>query len=365
MPLSRKMGVFFLLFAVLFTGAASAEAVSKGMAEITYESWGSVSSDEKKAAKEYAIKSAISVWASKQGESFLKNYELVRKKVEGNISDYLFGTTLIDENTDKDEKLYRVVLKVSFDDIRIKNLVSSSSGIAQAEDDELSYMVSIFVSRRQSSVQEFDEKVYKRVDTQNDIRGEEHEDVSASGVQLSSSSSQTTKKTTGGSHTKRSDKITYEVSSSNEISTAMNEVFSVNGFEVVEAEYIEDESGGLLSVEAFKQDFSQGEDVSGRTKRNAAKGAKMLEIPYMAVGTLDIGIKDTDPASGLTRVFVTVTGKFISMKKRFPKTIASVGPVQYAGIGPNQSVAERNALKLASTNAATELVNQLNAKGIK
>lgn len=365
MSLNRKIGVFVLLLAVLFTRAAFAEAVSKGMAEITYESWGSVSSDEKKVAKEYAIKSAISIWASRQGESFLKNYELVREKIEGNISDYLFGVTLIDENTNKDKKIYRVVLKASFDDIRIKNLVSSSSNVAQTDEDELSYMVSIFVSRRQSSVQEFDEKVYQRTDTKNKMEGEEYEDVSASGVKFSSSSSQTTKKITGGSQTQRSDKITYEVSSSNEISTAMNEVFSVNGFEVVEAEYIEDESDGLLSVEAFKQDFSQGEDVSGRTKRNAAKGAKMLEIPYMAVGTLDIGIKDTDPASGLTRVFVTVTGKFISMKKRFPKTVASVGPVQYAGIGPNQSVAERNALKLASKNAATELVNQLNAKGIK
>lgn len=365
MSLKKIIKALSFIIIALFVQTVHAEVSTKGMAEITYDSWGSPDDKDINEAKRLAINSAISIWASKQGASFLKNYESVRQEIENKPKDYVLGTSLIDEEINKDKKTYRIVLKVILDDTRIKNLVSSSSDVAQTSEDDLSYMTFVFVSRRQGTVQKFDDKVYKRTDVENSSDGEEFEDASASGLEFSSTSSTTSKETSGGSTTQRSDKIEYQVSSSNEISIAMTEVFSSNGFEVVEAEYLEEETGGLLSIDAFKGDFSYGDDISGKTKRNAAKGAKMLDIPYMAIGTLDIGMKDKDPSSGLTRIFVTVTGKLISVKKRFPKTIASVGPVQFAGIGPNQSVAERNALKLASKNAATELVNQMNAKGVK
>jgi hypothetical protein len=64
-------------------------------------------------------------------------------------------------------------------------------------------------------------------------------------------------------------------------------------------------------------------------------------------------------------VYVSVTGKVLSLKRRFPKTIAAVGPVQFAGLGPDQTVAKRNALILASEKAAKQLTAQLRAKGIK
>lgn len=365
MSLNKFIKAFTFLIATLCVQIAYAETSTKGMAEITYDSWRTPDENEINKAKKIAINSAISRWASKQGSSFLKNYESIRQEVENKSQDYVLGTSIIDEEINKDKKTYRIILKVSLDDTRIKNLVSASSDVAQTSDDELSYMTFIFVSRRQGTVQKFDDKVYKRADAENSSDGEEYEDASENGIEFSSTSNKTSKLTTGGSTTQRSDKIEYQVSSSNEISIAMTEVFSSNGFEVVEAEYLEEETGGLLSIDAFKDDFSVGDDISGKTRRNAAKGAKMLDIPYIAIGTLDIGMKDKDPSSGLTRVFVTVTGKLVSVKKRFPKTIVSVGPVQFSGLGPNQSVAERNALKLASENAATELINQMNAKGVK
>jgi hypothetical protein len=90
-----------------------------------------------------------------------------------------------------------------------------------------------------------------------------------------------------------------------------------------------------------------------------------VDIPYLAIGTLDVGMKDTDPATGLTRVYVTVTGKIVSLKKRFPKTVAAVGPIQYAGLGPSQTVARNNALKLAAESAGQTLTQQLNSKGVR
>jgi len=50
---------------------------------------------------------------------------------------------------------------------------------------------------------------------------------------------------------------------------------------------------------------------------------------------------------------------------KLPRKIGSVGPVQYSGLGPDQSVASRNALQNAARETARSLVDQLNARGIR
>lgn len=361
MSLIRFISVIFLS---LSCSIAYSEVSSKGVGEVQYSGWKSPSSKDVKMAKDLARVSAVSRWASSQGSSFLKNYDAVRGQIEKDIGQYVLSDSIVTEKTDKDAKIYKVVLKVVVDDVRLKNLISDTSVVSNVSEDDKSYMTFVFVSRRQTSVQSYDAKVYKRVDSSSKENGKEIEQGSNQGISYSSESNKSDTVTTGGSTSRKSDKISYDVASADEINVAMSQVFSTSGFEIVEAEYLEEETEGLISVEAFKEDFRNGNDISGETRRNAAKGAKMVEVPYLAVGTLDIGVKEIDSATGLVRVNVTVTGKMISVKKRFPKTVASVGPVLIAGLGPNQTVAERNALKKASEAAATELVNQLNSKSV-
>lgn len=344
---------------------AQAEESVKGMATITFEGWRNPNDKDEETLKAEAIRSALSRWASKQGDAFLKNYDGSREQIEAQIDSYVLGTEIIDKEINKKSKQYRMVLRVIIDDVRLKNFVNSQSDVGNADSSEKSYLAFIFVSRRQSSIKSFDAKVYKREESSNAQNGNEIERTNQSGLQYAANQNASKTSTTGGSTIQKADSIAYEVTSSDEINTAMSEVFSGSGFEIVEAEYLEDESNGLLSVETFRADYSVGDDISGETRRNAVKGAKYLDIPYLAVGALDIGLKDIDPATGNTRVFVTVTGKVIDVTQRFPKTIASVGPIQYAGLGPNQTVAERNGLSLAAKSAAGDLVNQMNAKGVK
>jgi len=353
-----------MVMVLLVSNITYAEVTSKGVGEVEYTGWKKPKAEEVRKAKELALQSALSRWASSQGGSFLKNFDMIRDRVESSLSEYVLSDTIVDEKTDSSAKVYRVVLKVVLDDVRIKNLVSDSSVVSNVSEDDRSYMTFVFVSRRQTSVQSFDQKVYKRVDSSNKVNGEEIEQASDAGVAYKSESNTSQIKTSGGSTAQKSDAISYDVASAEEINIAMSQVFSSSGYEIVEAEYLEEETEGLLSVDAFKQDYSVGNDISGKTRRNAAKGAKMVDVPYLAIGTLDIGIKERDSATGMVKVNVTVTGKMLSLKKRFPKTVASVGPVLYAGIGPNQTVAERNALKKASEAAANELVNQLNSKSV-
>jgi hypothetical protein len=44
--------------------------------------------------------------------------------------------------------------------------------------------------------------------------------------------------------------------------------------------------------------------------------------------------------------------------------VATVGPVQYMGLGTTESEAQTNALKLAAQNASHDLISQLTNAGI-
>jgi len=99
--------------------------------------------------------------------------------------------------------------------------------------------------------------------------------------------------------------------------------------------------------------------------QSIALGMRNAQNPYIAPGTLDLSIVDRDPATGLMRVAVTVNARVLDVTQPVPDTIASIGPVQYAGVGPTEDEARTNALKLAANNAARELTSQLSNLGLK
>ena len=141
-------------------------------------------------------------------------------------------------------------------------------------------------------------------------------------------------------------------------------IFTKAGFKVVEAAYVEPRSRGKLKVQAVEDDYKSGMDLKSSTLQDMVTGLKNAQVPYLAFGTLDVGVSGTDPATGLVRVAVTVNAKILDVSGDFPENAATVGPVQYAGIGPTEDEARTNALKLAANSAARELVSQVTNIGI-
>jgi hypothetical protein len=90
-------------------------------------------------------------------------------------------------------------------------------------------------------------------------------------------------------------------------------------------------------------------DLKPATLASLVSGMRAAQIPYVALGTLDVGLADTDGNTGLMRVAVTVNAKLLDISQTIPDTLASVGPVQYAGVGPTEDEARNNALKLLPT----------------
>jgi predicted heme/steroid binding protein len=362
----KQIQQFIILLAVLIISpSALSQAIdAKGMATIEYSSRFGPSSKEKSEAVRQAKINALERHVANASQSKMNAYESHRNEIESALDDYLLQYSVISEDTDKGSRRYQVVIKTSINANRLNSFLDSKSSIGTVSSDEASYMTFMFVARTQKSVKSYDARVVKREDSKSAIEGSEFESSSGPNVEYQASESSTKLTESGGSTTQKSDIVEYDVFSAEGINSAMSEVFATVGFEVVEAEYLEEESNGLVSIDAFISDYSSGDDLSGATKRNAAKGLKELEIPYMAIGTLDVGIRDTDPTSGLVRVYVTVNGQVLDVSKRFPKKVAAVGPVQHAGLGPTEQVARNNALKIAAKEAARELTNQMNAKDI-
>ncbi|MBV1883270.1 MAG: hypothetical protein KUG82_16645 [Pseudomonadales bacterium] len=328
---NRFFSLSFILSCCLAIGCASVSPAPyagdggatqiKGSGEIQYKSFLGPSKNDKRVAYKKAQINALSAYIDKtRGNSGMSLFNAKKEGIEEQLDALILNTIQIGEDKDKGKKSYKVVVRIKINKNTLDNWLGASECIGEAPN-----MTFVFVARQQS-------KVTTDANSTDNVR--------------------------------LADQTDYRVSTSTEVNVAMSNIFSENCYEVIDAAYLEEDSEGLVDVGMIKEDFSRGNDVSPTTIRNAVIGARELEVFYFGLGTLDIGTGIINQSTGLQQVHVTVTGKVLSLKKRFPRTIAAIGPVQYSGTGPTQSVARNNALKLAAQRAAKDLVDQFRNKKI-
>jgi len=359
---------------------------AKGTVEISYKKK-LLPEDRIEASKKAKIK-ALDRYFEEHETANQKNYEIMREKIITNIEDYILSSvTLVEENDEKNKK-YTLVIRIDINERKLNNTLLNSSTVANIKDSEKSMMTFVFVAREKSSVQSFEDKKYSRTDVStqgNDIihakqqqtnTGSESEKINKSAVQTSdqinksfdqniqSKNDASQSVTTGGSTTRKADVNEWNVSSTQNLDAVFTKLFTDAGFQVFAAGDVEQETNGLLQTSAFTEDYRHGDDISPKTRTNATKGVKGLGFKYLAIGTLDIGMSDIDPVSGMKRVYVNVTAKILDVSGPFAKAVTSIGPVQFSGIGPDSDVARVNAMQLAAKSAGTQLVNELNAKSV-
>lgn len=378
-----QINIRFISMLVLWLIASFAIAQNpsfKGMATVPFS--GSKPSPTQYAeALRLAKINAIEKYFSGTNAAEQKNYDLIRKQISVSVDDFVLSHIVLSEEADKAAKSLTLVIRADLNAVRLGNALQAASATQNTDQSQRSPLTFVFVSRVQQSVKSFRVKSHERVDTSAstegqaayDQEGEEGEGISASSIGTSerasikarASANTSSSVTSGGSDELKSDEIAWKVGRAAEVNSVVTGIFSNAGYEVIEAEFLEEETNKLINLAEFRKDYSTGDDLSSTTLRNAAKGAQAVKVPYLAIGTLDIGVRDIDPASGLSRVYVSVSGKVINVSGRFPKTVSAVGPVQFSGLGPNETVARTNALQLAAENAAKQMVNELNAKGVQ
>jgi hypothetical protein len=210
----------------------------------------------------------------------------------------------------------------------------------------------LFLARKTSSVTEHD-------DTRTDFREQVNTTPGKVGLVTGKQ-----KVTIGGSTVRREDDVRYSVTSSQDIDAAMGEVFTSAGIEYGAYEDVMINGGGP-DPKVIQAQFATTDDMSAQIRSKVFAAARKCNVRYFSVGTIDIGLKDVDPVTGNKRVYVSVRAQLWDISPMIPRKIGSVGPVQFCGLGPDQSVASRNALIIAAKETAITLTEQLNAKGVR
>ena len=373
-----------LVMATAVITAQAQVATARGKASVTYEGsvFGTKASPE---VKERALKAAqvkaVEFYYAEAGESQSANFDAIRDKVAASLDAFILDTTVLDEQDQTDKRTYTVTVRTSINVAKLRNAVKAGSATQAVAKGDKSKLTFLFVSRQVDSEKVFDDRVYKRVDQTVKVdakgaaskNGVEGESVRGGRVGTNASVNRSAgieaKRTdtieTGGSTTRKASESTWRIFPSANLNATFTGIFASAGFKVLEAAYVEPYTNGLLKIKNVENDYKSGNDLDPATLRDIVRGLQAAQIPYLAFGTLDVGLTDTDPASGLMRVAVTVTGKILDLSTGIPENLSTVGPVQYAGIGPTEAEARGNALKKAADSAARELVSQLTNIGLR
>lgn len=347
----RIFGFFVIpllfLWSPMATGAIIAE---QGVGQASYNQQST--KDAKREALQKAKINALNKYSSKFDISRSTLYDRIRPIIESNIDRFVTDYLVTEDVQDNDLRFFRLVINANIDATAIDKELAKVSPVNSNLSQKKANITFVFVAREAKAVTKYATRETVQALGESSIKGPR------------SARTVSARLTVGGSNLQKANETIWNVSTVNEIDTAMNNIFTTGGYEVVDVVYIYDASKGKLDSAKFIKDYKSGNDISPETKRLAMEGCRLAELDFLATGTLDIGMNDT-VSQGIERVYVSVTGKIWSVNTKFPKIVASVGPIQSAGLGPDQRVAKLNALKNAGEMVARELTSQLRMKGIE
>ena len=344
---------------------------------------------KQRAQQEAAIK-AVEAFFAEAGQSASANFDGIRAKILQDPGRYILNSTVISEDDNTKDFKYTVVVRASLNVANLRNEMQANSAVGKANDADKSMLSFVFVSRQVASEKTFDDRVYKRAEATQQVSGRarsaqgsttkeatsEGESVRKARVDTFGTRSQSQENTaaldsnvqavatteTGGSTTRKASEVSWRLLPSSNLNQVFVSQFSQAGFDVVEAAMVE---SGTFKVADIEADYQTGNDLQPKTLRAIANGMKEAQVPYVALGTLDVGLPNKDPQTGLIRVDVTVNAKVWDVTRPIPRTRSAVGPVSFSGVGPTEDVARGNALRLAASNAAQELSSRLNNQSIR
>jgi hypothetical protein len=296
-------------------------------------------------------------------EAKMKSYLQNKATFTENIDEYVKDLTILDQQVDPATRTMSLAIRASVNETAVDVILNSTSVAAHQASGTGSTFVFLFLARTVTKQKSFDARVatVTKIDSSKATmeKAVDSDDTDATGTHVSDLEEQTT----GGSVERKHSLISYAVSSPEDVNAAMSNVLTIDGFEVASYDDVVANCGGADRA-AVMQEFTASDDMSANTRRSVIVASRQCGASLFATGTIDLGVEDTDPVTGNKRVFVSVRGQVWDIKQMLPRKVASVGPIQFSGLGPDDTVAERNALSLASRAAAKELVDQLNAKQI-
>jgi len=307
-----------------------------------------------------ALQDALTRHVAAMNPAKARMFSAVEEQIRQNIANYFLTHQEISKAIEGKEVV--VVLRAAVDTNKLDSAMGASgpgvrgpaSGGGSARKISLSYL---FVARKAVAVKSFDTR---RTQVQkSDMNASESSNFQAGSV----SESRMDSVTTGGNTVVQADQSEYAVSSPDDMNAATLQIFSDNGFDVYDYADVSAECSGIAPEKLYAV-FKTEQTLPRDLRKAAFDAARSCSVNTFAMGTLDVGIKQMDPVSGMVQVSVSVNSQVFDINSRLPKVIASVGPTHYSGLGPDETVATRNALTKSAQEAANAISDQLKSKGI-
>lgn len=319
-----------------------------------------------KDAKILACKNALQKYVSTFTIDKKKNYEKIKSKVNDNYSQYMVCDSVIDENLDIGENKFTILMKANIDENKIDQALVEVSAIANASVDDVSDIVILMFSAKTKSIKQKDDKVTKVDQTKKSVDVEQTEASTEGETQISSETTETNVTTTGGNTVSSSEVITYEVTDiyNESIEAGMVEILNTAGFELIDGGDLDLEE----QIETMKIDYGEQGKLSKAVQKSIKQNIASEEISFYVQGIFKIGSQEVDSATGMKMVNVSVVSAKMMHKregKKFWKTVATVAGNQRKGKGTTYDEAINNAIRLCAQSVAKQMVQKLNAKGIK
>ena len=274
--------------------------------------------------------------------------------------------SIIDENLDIGENKFTILMKATIDENKIDQALVEVSAIANASADEVSDIVILMFSAKTKSIKQKDDKVTNVDQTKKSVDVEQTEASTEGETQISSETTETNVTTTGGNTVSSSEVITYEVTDiyNESIEAGMVEILNTAGFELIDGGDLDLEE----QIETMKVDYGEQGKLSKAVQKSIKQNIASEEISFYVQGIFKIGSQEVDSATGMKMVNVSVVSAKMMHKregKKFWKTVATVAGNQRKGKGTTYDEAINNAIRLCAQSVAKQMVQKLNAKGIK
>jgi hypothetical protein len=367
--MKKKLYFFVVLLSLMFLNlnAYAFEENGKGTVDLAnYISFEEEKNQIIKDAKVLACKNALQKYVSTFTIDKKKNFEKIKSKVNDNYSQYMVCDSVIDENLDVGENKFTILMKANIDENKIDQALVEVSAIANAGADEVSDIVILMFSAKTKSVKQKDDKVTKVDQTKKSVDVEQTEASTEGETQISSETTETNVTTTGGNTVSSSEVITYEVTDiyNESIEAGLVEILNTAGFELIDGGDLDLEE----QIETMKIDYGEQGKLSKAVQKSIKQNIASEEISFYVQGIFKIGSQEVDSATGMKMVNVSVVSAKMMHKregKKFWKTVATVAGNQRKGKGTTYDEAINNAIRLCAQSVAKQMVQKLNAKGIK
>lgn len=358
----KKQIACLSLLGMMFTSVSAHALEVKGQVSHQYEGGlfsSSPSDDDKveaiKAAKLAALKQYVSTFnVSKQ-----QQYSKIEADVVKNIDDYISSYTIVAEDVNESLKLLNLVIRADINENKINAQLKGTTTAGTMDSGDGSAFSFMFVAREIT-----ESKIFKTRDTtisQSEQERSASQNVNGNGINESVSGS--SKTTSGGNIVRKTSQEKYRTLATTDFDASFNETLTSMGYETIDYSDIVSECGGA-SIKSIKDAFSASDELPQNLRKQAIKGAKSCDVKYFAVGYMNVSVPELDPVSGEQKVIVSINGMVWNIDKKLPRKVASVGPVQYVGLGPDKDTARRNALSLAAKSAAQTVSDQLGNKDL-